>query len=136
MIRGKARPCPFGLPIPDGCNCVGNSIKFMAVVPDDEDEAEEVKEYNRSLLFNQISGASEQCPYADLILDKKDSVDCKYDKENGVQPAGNLGLNGSPLYPHTFVGEMGKTQYSNFPEHGYRDDNISNTYQGLLSFYG
>ena len=69
-------------------------------------------------------------------MEDKASVDCKYDSEQPEVPAGNVGLNGSPAYPHIMVGNMPKPQYG-YPISHYSDDNESrNVYYGLYSLIG
>jgi hypothetical protein len=136
MIRGKnLQQCPYGLPIESACKCIGYNIKNMIYLKDvEEDGREKAADHNRSVLF--ASSGCEKCPFADRIYEENNTVDCKFNPETRTPMVGSVGLTGSPLYPHTFVGEMAKPLYSNFPESEYKDDNISNTYLGLLSFYG
>lgn len=52
-------------------------------------------------------------------------------------PATNIPINGSPLYPRTFIGESAKPFNGQFQESEYIDDNISRTWLGVLtSFHG
>lgn len=133
MIRGKRHKCPFGLPIPSACFAAGENIEGMVPIEDLEaEDAEYAKEDNTDRLFEAEDGCGE-CPFASKIFEDDAAVECKYGEDI---PTGDVGFNGSPLYPHTYVGEMAKPLYSNFPEHEYKDDNIHNTYLGLLSFYG
>ena len=49
----------------------------------------------------------------------------------------NIPLNGSPLYPKIYTGDSAKPLSSGpFPETEVVDDNITNTWHGLMSFYG
>lgn len=133
MIRGKIHPCPFGLPIPSACKQVGQNINEMSPLEEaEEEDRPTIKEDNQMLLFDAEEDCG-KCPFAASIIKEKGSVDCRYGE---TRPSGDVAFSGSPLYPHTYVGEMAKPLYSNFPEHEYKDDNIHNTYLGLLSFYG
>ena len=49
----------------------------------------------------------------------------------------NIPLNGSPLYPRIYTGDSAKPLSTGpFPESEVGDDNITNTWHGLMSFYG
>ena len=49
----------------------------------------------------------------------------------------NIPLNGSPLYPRIYTGDSAKPLSTGlFPETEVGDDNITNTWRGLMSFYG
>lgn len=144
MIRGKTKLCPFGLPIPGGCTSAGgvsdeagNSVIFYMQAIDDsmsDEEAEEAMEGNWELLFSVDEDS--KCPFADMIFEEKESVDCKYDEKLGTLPAGNVGLQGSPLYPHIHIGNMPEAQYG-YPLEYYSDNNESrNVYYGLYSLIG
>jgi hypothetical protein len=144
MIRGKSKSCPFGLSIPSGCNKAGGEISeakriaILDMVPIDsansEKEAEEILEDNLEIML--MLDEDRKCPFADVIYENKRSVDCKYDEKQPSMPAGNVGLNGSPLYPHTMVGNMPEAQYG-YPLDYYSDNNESrNVYYGLYSLIG
>jgi hypothetical protein len=48
----------------------------------------------------------------------------------------NTPITSSPLYPRFFVGHSGLPIQNLYPNSEYVDDNISRTWQGLMSFYG
>tara|TARA_A100001011_G_scaffold371841_1_gene429617 strand:+ start:621 stop:1049 length:429 start_codon:yes stop_codon:yes gene_type:complete len=142
MIRGKAHSCPFGLSVPGGCKSAGGflpesdvpAVSQMTSVDPDSETVQEDVDSNMELLLSIQEPL--QCPFADMIFEKKKAVDCKYDEALGSMPAGNVGLNGSPLYPHTFVGNMSEAQYG-YPLDYYSDNNESrNVYYGLYSLIG
>ena len=144
MIRGKTHACPFGLPILFGCKSVGGGTKdssssiisLMAPMDEDmsNDEKEEITENNLEMLL--MIDEEKKCPFADMILEDNDSVDCKYDSKFGAMPAGNVGFSGSPLYPHIHVGNMSEAQYG-YPLEYYSDNNESrNVYYGIYSLVG
>ena len=142
MIRGKSKACPFGLPIAYGCKCAGGSIDgnvsaislMRPISNSDEDLAIEIIEDNWEHL-DLISDAK-KCPYADRIMTDESSVDCKYDPELNIIPAGNISFNGSPYYPHLYVGNTERPGYG-YPLEYSSDDNESRTiYQGLYSLIG
>tara|TARA_A200000159_G_scaffold157799_2_gene174356 strand:- start:2372 stop:2806 length:435 start_codon:yes stop_codon:yes gene_type:complete len=144
MIRGKLKTCPFGLSIPGGCKSAGGlsakdeTSAIFNMVPLEYAKTEEEKGHIREDNLEELLLAEgfEPCPFADLILEDKKSVDCKYDSEQPEIPAGNVGLNGSPAYPHIMVGNMPKPQYG-YPISHYSDDNESrNVYYGLYSLIG
>ena len=143
MIRGKIHNCPFGLPVTGGCSFIGGTTEdgspvIARMTPVDsansEQEAEDITEYNLEAMMTVSESAA--CPFADRIYEKKGSVDCKYDERSESMPAGNVGLTGSPLYPHTMVGNMPQAQYG-YPLDHYSDDNESrNIYYGIYSLIG
>ena len=144
MIRGKINGCPFGLPVTEACSVIGGktaddeyAIISMNSVEDsdlDEEELERIADGNMEFMLSV--DRPKKCPFADRIFSKKDSVDCKYDEESQVIPAGSVGLNGSPLYPHIMIGNMPKAQYG-YPLDKYSDDNESrNIYYGIYSLIG
>lgn len=54
-----------------------------------------------------------------------------------VEDSTNIPLNGSPLYPRIYTGDSAKPLSTGlFPESEVGDDNITNTWRGLMSFYG
>lgn len=133
MLRGKLHSCPFGLPIPSACKCAGKQVKDMTPLEGlKDDDLITARRNNRAILF-ETENDCQQCPHALSILEEKGSVDCRFGE---LRATTDIAFTGSPLYPHTFTGEMAKPFYSNFPENSYKDDNIHNTYLGLLSFYG
>ncbi len=143
MIRGKLHKCPFGLPIPEGCSSAGGSgcgSKFAAIYNMtpleslDKDSILEAKEYNQDQLL--LVEEPKKCPYADAIVEKKNTVDCKFDAKQPLVPAGNVGLNGSPLHPGVVVGDMPQAQYG-YPLDYYSDNNENQrVYYNLSSLVG
>jgi len=127
MIRGKYKKCPFGLPIPDACKCAGKSVFSMKRIKDDS--SKEDKEYNYQV-FLSLEEESE-CPFADLILEKKDAVDCKYNPEDYKKMSGNSFVSGSPIYPNLYIGNS--KSYQSYPVNYYSDDNIRSIYYGIIS---
>ena len=66
---------------------------------------------------------------------KNNAVDCKYDPDSREIPAGSIAFNGSPYYPHLYVGN------TEDPGHGYPleyndDDNHRTIYKGLYGLGG
>ncbi len=110
MIRGKRKSCPFGLPIPFGCKTAGKCISMMSTTNNIEDSEEKstVTINNWETLF--ACSDAKRCPHADLFVKSKEgdgvAVDCKFDPDMKAMPAGNVGLNGSPLYPNYYVGDI------------------------------
>jgi hypothetical protein len=151
MIRGKQNKCPFGLDIPSGCQLSGtldndgNSIiSTMTMISDsmsEEEMAEAISE-NKNMLADiaMLSDDPKKCPFADVILVKKNAVDCKFDENIEHIPAGNTGVGGSPAYPHIMVGQSAKTQYGSGEPleymNNYTDDNNTNIYYGIYNLIG
>jgi hypothetical protein len=63
------------------------------------------------------------------LFDEDEEVD-GYEEEEEFSPSG------SPLYPRLFIGNSNSGQLTPTDGARYRDDNITNTWTGLLSFYG
>jgi len=144
MIRGKTTKCPFGLPIVDGCKIAGglvadsNRSAILDMHPlesaESKEEAEEIADNNLEIML--MVEEYSKCPFADMVFEEKKSVDCKYDSKQSTIPAGNVGLNGSPLYPHIMMGNMPEAQYG-YPLDYYSDNNESrNVYYGIYSLVG
>ena len=75
-----------------------------------------------------------KCPYADVFVKSNDDglvVDCKFDPLNSSIPAGNVALNGSPLYPNYYVGDI-NVGLKHGPSGYMSDDNNSSLYFGEL----
>ena len=147
MIRGKVEKCPFGLPIIDGCNAAGGSVSGDTSEPRPAiadmiplDEAEDDSELSAIIEENienlLLINNPKKCPFADSIMKEKKCVDCKFDKNQPGMPAGNVGLNGSPLYPQLMIGNGESAQYG-YPLDYYSDNNESRSvYYGLYSLVG
>ena len=144
MIRGKTNICPFGLPIVDGCKMAGGpagesgSAAILDMHPleaaESKEEAKEIADNNLEIML--MVEEYSRCPFADMVFEEKKSVDCKYDPKQSTIPAGNVGLNGSPLYPHIMMGNMPEAQYG-YPLDYYSDNNESrNVYYGIYSLVG
>ena len=144
MIKGKIEMCPFGLPVTDACTSIGGYMEedgrlaVYSMIPVDvasnDKEKEQIIEDNLELMI--LIKEPSKCPFADRVFEEKKSVDCKYDENSSSIPAGNVGLNGSPLYPHTMVGNMPEAQYG-YPLDHYSDNNESrNIYYGIYSLIG
>jgi hypothetical protein len=94
-----------------------------------DDSSKEDKEYNYQV-FLSIEEESE-CPFADLILEKKGAVDCKYNPEDHQKMSGNSFVSGSPIYPNLYIGNS--KSYQSYPVNYYSDDNIRSVYYGIIS---
>jgi hypothetical protein len=112
----------------------GSCVSMMRDVEDEED-AETISmiaEDNWNTLFGceKVS----RCKYADVLL-KSDNgedrlVECKFGSDSEGMPAGNVGLEGSPLYPNYYVGNS-LIPTKGEPPHMY-DDNQSKNYFGSI----
>jgi len=134
MIRGKIKSCPFGLDITESCKTVGKSI-FKMIPVELSEKTDDAVEYNyRVVLAESLNEdyAPDKCAYADAILEKENCVDCKYNESGVSDVAGNVGLNGSPIYPHMYVGNTTRPTES-YPQSYYSDDNSRTIYYGLIS---
>jgi hypothetical protein len=127
MIRGKNKSCPFGLPIPDACKCAGESVLTMKPISDDSDESDKEYNYQVFLSFNEET----ECPFADMIMENKNAVDCKYNPQDHRKMSGNSFVSGSPIYPNIYIGNS--KSYQSYPVNYYSDDNIRSIYYGITS---
>jgi hypothetical protein len=144
MIRGNIHQCPFGRPKAEGCGSIGfvkengsSIIRDMTLVDlaETKEDRDEIIEKNMDLMF--LTEEKHKCPFADRIFEEKGAVDCKFDENQDRLPAGSgAGLTGSPLYPHTMIGNMPEAQYG-YPLDQYSDNNESrNIYYGIYSLIG
>ena len=122
MIRGNNKKCPFGLSIPDGCKCIGGLESQMITTKDSDFAA---IEHNKEMA---LLGRG-HCKYANIIFEKKNLVNCSF-SEQGEQ-ASNIPLDGSPNYPHIYIGNETRAT-GTYPEPYYPDDNIRSIYYGLV----
>ena len=130
MIRGSKKKCPFGLPIPYGCKSAGSCVRSMSHEVE-EDGVMDNNFYILMLCEDELSGT---CIFADSLieLDEKNAlVDCKFSKDFDHIPAGNVGINGSSLYPNFAVGDMFQP-IKGMPLDYIMDDNESKNYFGSI----
>lgn len=144
MIRGKAKTCPFGLSVPGGCLSAGglsvedevpviSKMVMLHSIKDKEKRGQALEDNLEELL---LAETAKVCPFADRVFESKAAVDCKFDERSDSAPAGSAGLNGSPIYPHTMIGNMPKPQYGHPISH-YSDDNENTSvYYGIYSLIG
>lgn len=69
--------------------------------------------------------------YEEEPEDIEDIINDEFD-ESSV----NIAFSGSPLKPHIFTGDSAKPLQGQFHESEYKDDNIHDTWLGIMSFYG
>ena len=137
MIRGLINRCPFGLPIPNACKCIGGNaigtdvmaVEIMSPVNDELDDRDEIYEENMEL-YNSVEDPK-KCPYAESIL-KGGKDDCKFDELNSDFISNQLPLNGSPEYPSVMIGNSSSPGFG-IPPHNYSDNNNSTVYYGIYS---
>jgi hypothetical protein len=127
MIRGKNKQCPFGLPIPDACKCIGNSIFSLKKINEDSTESDKEENYEVFLSIDEKT----ECPFADLIMEKRGAVDCKWTPGEHKRLSGNSFVSGSPIYPNLYIGNS--KSYQSYPVNYYSDDNIRSIYYGIIS---
>jgi hypothetical protein len=127
MIRGKYKNCPYGLPITKACNSIGGIVNHLIKIDKDSSNQELESNYRVYLSIDE----PKKCPFADRTFKEKKSVDCKWNEDVEVLTSGNDMPNGSPLYPHLYVGNSTKSLQS-YPLNYYSDDNIRSIYYGLF----
>lgn len=82
VIReNEERACPFGLPVTEACENVGEHIDDMCPLEDVDDKQEKelvMKANNRVFIFAGKDGENcGQCKYANVIFDNE-KVECSY----------------------------------------------------------
>lgn len=136
-------PCPFGLPIPFGCQCAGRNVERMAPLDvmgkdSSKDEKKSISGANTKLLAWNILRSTEkpqQCPYAGHIMEAQDVVECNYD-DSAPGEGGGQALQAAPFYSKIFNG-IGANGLYTYPVGFYSDYNVSrNMYYGTYSLQG
>ena len=141
--KDDSDPCPFGLPIPFGCQTAGQNIDKMFPLEklgasSTKDELAKIATANQRLHAWGIMNSGEkpqQCKYAGKIFPEQKGVDCnKGDTAEGQPEAGVL--LGSPAYSKNFAGVSLDGLYS-YPLGFLADYNISrNSFYGIYSISG
>jgi hypothetical protein len=142
-IRQNAdNPCPFGLPIPFGCQYAGNNVERMApveVMGDDvtEEERKAIGTANTKLLAWSLLRSQEkpgQCLYAGKLIKGREMVECNFDDSAPGQGPGQA-LMAAPFYSKIFSGVLNGLY--TYPVGFYSDYNVSrNLYFGTYSLQG
>lgn len=140
--KNDESPCPFGLPIPFGCQNAGDYVEQMApfsVMGKDvsEDEIEMLSAANTKLLAWNLLRSSEKpspCKYVGHILEHNNAVECNHDDtapgQGPAQP-----LMPAPYYSKMFNGII--TGLTTYPAGYLADYNVSqNAYFGVYSTQG
>ena len=135
-------PCPFGLPVPFGCQHVGNIIEKLAPLDVMEEATEEeqkrIADANvRMMAWLLMKSAEEtgKCPYAAKIFKDQEASECNYyDTAPGQDQ--KAALLAAPFYSQIFSGVGLNGMYS-YPIGYYADYNISrNLFFGIFSLQG
>jgi hypothetical protein len=97
----SGKPCPFGLPITEGCEFAGNSVTRMCALNDvPEEKQEKVKLANKRIYIYYKE--NKRCLFAENIIKKSNTVNCDYgDTGQGVH---STAISGSPLYATQVTG--------------------------------
>lgn len=135
IIRGEGiRVCPFGLPVTDGCKCVGKSIHRLAPLSSVDNDVSKTKLSKANQLVFLYTKEKKQCPYASKIIEEFKKVDCNFgDTAAGMNVPE---IKGSPIYPSTFSG-VSLDRLCSFPLGYYADNSESrNLFFGLFSLLG
>lgn len=140
--KNKDNPCPFGLPIPFGCQHAGNHVERMApvdVMGEDvtEEEGKAIGAANTKLLAWNLLRSQEKpcrCKYAGKLMEDRDMVECNFDDSApGEGPA--QALMAAPFYSKIFSGVLNGLY--TYPVGFYSDYNVSrNLYFGTYSLQG
>ncbi|MCK9567725.1 hypothetical protein M0R72_02095 [Candidatus Pacearchaeota archaeon] len=140
--KNDESPCPFGLPIPFGCQNAGEHVDQMApfdVMGKDvsEDEKEMLSAANTKLLAWNLLRSTDKpspCKYAGHILEHNNAAECNHDDSApGQGPA--QPLMPAPYYSKMFNGII--TGLTTYPAGYLSDYNQSrNIYFGVYSTQG
>lgn len=140
MLRqDDENPCPFGLPISQGCRCAGNLVERMGSiespmpnVPLDKDKVRNLVEVNNMMLrwYTDCS----VCKYAGMLFDENDAiVECNADSTAAGIHEGPV-LAGSPMFYKMYAG-VGIDGLYSYPLGYYRDGAIDRgMYYGRYNF--
>ncbi len=140
--KNDNEPCPFGLPIPFGCNCAGKNVERMApldVMGEDssDDEKKMIGNANTKLLAWNLLRSSEKpvmCPYVGHILEEQNAVECNYN-DTAPGEGSAQALQAAPFYSKVFNGSINGLY--TYPVGYYTDYNMSrNLYYGTYSLQG
>lgn len=139
--KNSEQPCPFGLPIPFGCEHAGNTITKMASFSSNDEfsdsDKEQIAEANTRLLAWNLEHSAEEsckCPYAATIMEKHDAVECNY--EDTAPGVGQSNIVGPPFYSQVFMTTALNGLYS-LPIGYYGDYSASrNLFFGIYSLQG
>lgn len=125
--------CPFGLPIINSCQNIGNAILHCCPLEAvEEEKREQVATANKRVYIYYKDGS--RCLYAASIMENNNSVNC----DQGDTAAGMHSpvFNGSPMYSQTWS-SCGLDGLKSFPLGFYSDNQSSrNLFQGLFSLVG
>lgn len=125
------KKCPFGLPIPEACNCAGDSVNRMEELVSD-DTYDKVKKLNRRVYVHHKDG--NRCPYADKIAQSKKAVHCDYGEfGEGVK---DFPISPSPFYPRVFTGLWNSGLFSHPIDYFSDYYGATGLFSGLFSVYG
>lgn len=140
--KNDEETCPFGLPIPFGCQNVGKLIDKMGsfdMMGKDitEDEKNQISDANTRLLGWHLLRSAEEsckCKFAGNIIEEKKAVECNFnDTAPGESPNNLLG---APFYSQVFQG-VGTSGLNTYPVGYYTDYNSSrNLFFGMYSLQG
>ena len=125
MIRGKnkSNQCPFGLEIPSGCKNAGSYVSFMTPLDDSENKKDSHLEYNNKMLIQAINLNEPECVFASEIYEKKECVNCSFNKKGIPAASGLSGLNSGIDYPHVWKGTAESTFSAQVDSFDYYSDN-------------
>lgn len=140
--KNDDRPCPFGLPIPFGCQYSGDHVERMAPVEImgkdvTEDERKAIGAANTKLLAWSLLRSTDkpsQCRYVGKLMTEREMVECNFDDSAPGQGPGQA-LLAAPFYSKIFSGVLNGLY--TYPVGFYSDYNVSrNLYYGTYSLQG
>src|SRR5271157_5156528 len=140
--RNSEDGCPFGLPIPFGCQYAGNNVKNMSPIDimgkdSSDDEKNAIGAANTKLLAWNLLRTSEKpskCPYVGHLLEKQGAVECNHDDSAPGQGSAQA-LQAAPFYSKMFNGVI--NGLNTYPVGYFGDYNVSrNQFFGTYSMQG
>jgi hypothetical protein len=140
--QNDSDPCPFGLPVPFGCQHAGGIINKLAPLDVMEDATEEeqrrIADANVRMMAWILMKSGEEpgkCPYAAKIFKAQEASECNYD-DTAPGEDQKAALMAAPFYSQIFSG-LGLNGLYTYPIGYYADYNISrNLFYGIFSLQG
>jgi len=142
--RGRSKGCPFGMPITLGCKNVGQKIKTMSTIKEEEGLNYSNLESNFKKLFYILTGSDKEkrrCPYAKEIDGTKGMVICTFmsnknnsnEEEKAQISQTQFPVEGSPTQINVFDTNPTNNGLPLYGDSSFTDDNIREIPLGLAN---
>lgn len=133
-ILKQQNECPFGLPILNGCKCIGNNIYDLqyldAPTTDISDEQINAIKENNNKILNELK-TKEKCPFAKTIWEDENIVDCTFlNSSKKIPLPQNRFQNGQWINPFGLYDNFYSTKMPEYIDVPY----IRNMYYGIYNW--